>query len=157
MGDFFERSMYLTNKHTLSMWSLALHMVMWGLRAAAQPWKPVPWGSDRVLMLPEEVWNSVLSIIFIIIIIINIYMRFSTRQWVCMVYHFVSEPWLLQELPLLSNTQQSTRTNLVGQKFLKLIRSKDWILWWCNIFSLLNFQGLSLVAFRWISPGLAEK
>jgi hypothetical protein len=45
---------------------LALRMGMLGLCAAARPWKPISWSSCwtvLVLMLfPEVVWNSVVSV-----------------------------------------------------------------------------------------------
>ena len=41
----------------------ALHLVMYGLAAAARPWKPIPWSSLRsvpeLIWRPHEVWRSV--------------------------------------------------------------------------------------------------
>ena len=41
----------------------ALHLLMYGLDAAARPWKPIPWSSLRTVLeliwRPNEVWRSV--------------------------------------------------------------------------------------------------
>ena len=41
----------------------ALHLLMYGLDAAARPWKPIPWSSLRTVLeliwRPHEVWRSV--------------------------------------------------------------------------------------------------
>ncbi len=44
------------------IWCLALYLVMWGLHAAARPWKPISWRSHctviELISMPVKVWNS---------------------------------------------------------------------------------------------------
>jgi hypothetical protein len=55
-----------TNPDYLHSSSWCLHILILGLCAAARPWKPTSWSTQRTVLvrtlIPEAVWNSVVSV-----------------------------------------------------------------------------------------------
>ena len=87
---------------------LALCVVILGLCVAAWPWKPILWISRQTVivltLLPEAVWNSVLSVatenIYIFFYMLRASALGGTVLWACVAYHFAAEPLLLLEVSI---------------------------------------------------------
>ena len=81
---------------------LVLRIVILCLCAVARPWKPISWSFQRTVLvltlLPEAVWNSVVSVATEDRWFWCTTAPGSPVLWACVAYHFAAEPLLLLDI-----------------------------------------------------------